>query len=55
MTEQLQAFCAVLLVIAGAVGIGLVFYVGIDVLTGGIKRISRERRCAMPKRIREGH
>ncbi|MDP9155306.1 MAG: hypothetical protein M3O74_13760 [Pseudomonadota bacterium] len=51
MFEQLQWFCAVLIVIAAAVLIGGVVYLGIDLLTGGVNRAARIRRCAMPKRI----
>ncbi|MEZ2310777.1 hypothetical protein AB6809_29455 [Paraburkholderia sp. RCC_158] len=51
MIEQLQWFCAVLLVICAAVAIGAVVYTLIDLVTGGIKRAARGRRCAMPKRI----
>jgi hypothetical protein len=51
MFEQLQWFFAVLLVILAAVVIGAAGWLLIDVLTGGLKRTARVRRCAMPKRI----
>jgi hypothetical protein len=55
MLDELQSFLAVLLVIGGAVAIGGLIYLVIDICQGGIKRVGRERRCAMPKRIREGN
>jgi hypothetical protein len=53
MTEQLQWFFAVLLVVAGAVAMGAAVYAVIALCQGGVKRASRMRRCAMPKRIRK--
>ena len=55
MIDQFQWFCAVLMVIATAVILGAAVYGFIDLLTGGVKRASRLRRNAMPKRIREGN
>jgi hypothetical protein len=51
MIEQLQWFLAVMLVILAAVCIGAAFWFAYDLLTGGIKRAARLKRCAMPKRI----
>lgn len=51
MLENLQWFCAVLLVIGGAVVIGGIIYLAIDVLTGGLKRTVRRHRNKMPRRI----
>jgi hypothetical protein len=55
MQEQIECFCAVLLVVLAAVAIGAVIYGAINLATGGLKRVSCLRRCAMPKRIREGN
>ncbi|CAG9228670.1 hypothetical protein [Burkholderia vietnamiensis] len=52
MLENLEWFGAVMLVIAAGCAIGAVVYLLIDVLTGGPVRFAREKRCAMPKRVR---
>ncbi|KVH64536.1 hypothetical protein WS89_04435 [Burkholderia sp. MSMB1072] len=52
MLEQFEWFCAVLLVIGAAVLIGAVCWWVIDLLMGGPIHAARERRCAMPKRIK---
>jgi hypothetical protein len=51
MIENLQWFLAILLVIAGAVGMGAACWLVVHVATGGVKRAARSRRCAMPARI----
>jgi len=51
MIENLQWFCAVLLVMCGAVAIGALMWFVIDLFTGGVKRALRSRRNAMPKRV----
>jgi hypothetical protein len=51
MIDQLQWFCAVLLVIGVAVIIGAAIFFTIDLLTGGMKRAARAKRNAMPKRV----
>jgi hypothetical protein len=58
MIENLQWFFAAMLVILAAVCIGAAFWFAYDLLTGGLKRAARLKRCAIPKRIanlRRGH
>lgn len=53
MLEQLEWFCAVLLVIVAAVSIGAVIWGVWTVAEGGIGRLRQARRCSMPARVEQ--